>query len=136
MSSTVYDCKSNICLKNYEKRENNSFCNFYTDVKCHFKIHVRVANSTLELIVFRKYILCGVAEPFCGLTLQNINNNKHQSKSKGPSTKLVSIQDSWTILRQWCKACNRIHHHSPFRLYCVQFWYKLLHCTTVVNADS
>ena len=43
-----------------------------------------------------------------------------------PSTKWVSIQDSWTILRWWCKACNHVPHHSLFQLYCVQFWYKLL----------
>lgn len=127
MSSTVYDCKSNICFKNYEKRENNRFCNFYTEGKCHSKIHVHVAiNSTLELIVFIKYIPVVLQNLFFCLTFQNINNNKHKSKSRVPSTKLVSIQDSWTILRQWCKACNHVQHHLPFRLYCVQFWYKLL----------
>ena len=52
----MYDCKTNICFKNYEKGENNRFCNFFTEVKCHIKIHVDVANSTLELIVFIKYI--------------------------------------------------------------------------------
>ena len=47
----------NICFKNYEKRENNRFCNLYTEGKCHSKIHVHVAiNSTLELIVFIKYL--------------------------------------------------------------------------------
>lgn len=109
------------------KEGKKRFCNFYTEGKCHSKIHVHVAiNSTLELIVFIKYILVVLQNLFFCLTFQNVNNNKHKSKSRVPSTKLVSIQDSWTILRLWCKACNHLPHHSLFQLYCVQFWYKLL----------
>ena len=51
------------------------FVNFYTEVKCHIKIHVHVANSTLELIVFIKYI---------SAVLQNLfflfNFTKHQQQ--------------------------------------------------------
>ena len=39
-----------------KRGKTKDFVNFYTEVKCHIKIHVHVANSTLELIVFIKYI--------------------------------------------------------------------------------